>query len=220
MALSPEEEARESSDGPAFARDAAPSAGAPQGPRSGLSLGSTRPLPKTPTARPLPSQGKPSTAQLDEGLQRAKNIGVALGMIVLLLLQVLFQRVLWARVKHAFGLLKLRAIQLYHALGILLKPHLARLRNTSRQTSNQVVRATLLALIAIVSPLERSALQAAQAAKQEGAKLADGGARATLKVMGPLFASLIQLIRSGFNQAAVQRVVARLIQLTEEPPRR
>lgn len=216
MALSPEED--EVPESSSYARDEAGSAITPQGARSGLSLGGTRPLPKTPTARPLQQSQRTPTERLDEGIKRAKNIGEALGMIVVLLLQVLFQRILWGRAKHTWGSLKLRVMRLYHAFGILLKPHVTRMRDTARQTKNQAVRAILLALLKIVTPVERSALQAAQTAKQEGQKLAESGAKVTLKVLVPFFTACGQLLKTGFNQAAVQRVVARLIQLTEESP--
>lgn len=188
--------------------------------RSGLSLGGA-PAPTLGTSPRLttPSQPLPEVdpkALLQDGAKRAKNISTAVAMVVLLLIKYFALKVVGGRLKVLQSKTIVVAARLLQALYLVARPHIDSLKVKARETTNKVVRIALLALIAILTPLENVAIQTVKSAKEHSAKLAAQGVRTTVQVLRPLLQACVQIVKAGFQQAAVKKIVLRLIQILEE----
>lgn len=155
-----------------------------------------------------------------EGATRARNMAVALGMIVLILTKHFFVKIVWRRV-HAVGMaLAVIAASWLAKLGGHLAPHLMALEQAARATTNQLWRATLLTLIAVVGPLEATLGRAGAFAAQRSAMLATRSAATAWAAIWPaivaLGAAFGNLIRAGTSSQAFQKAVQKVLQLVEE----
>lgn len=187
--------------------------------RSGLSLdgkpssGGTSPRLTTPS-KPLPEVDP--KALLQDGAKRAKNITTALAMVVVLLLKYFAVKVVGGQLKVVQSKTIVLLARLLQALYIVGKPHFEKLKVQARETTNQLKRTVLLALIAILMPIENVTLNTVKSAKEHSAKLAAQGVRTTVQVLRPIAQAIVTMMKAGFQKATVQKVVLRLIQILEE----
>lgn len=206
--------------GPRFAADGTilPT---PKAPRSNLSLSGGLPSQPAASTAPLRTASQPlpeidPKALLKDGAKRAKNLSTALMMVVLLLAKFFVVKVVGSRLAVVYSRTVVIAARLLQALYLVVKPKLDDLKVRAKETTNKLVRMALLALIALLTPIENMAGVAIKSAKVHGAKLAAQGARTTVQVIRPIIAAVVQAMQAGFQKAVVQKIVLRLIHILEE----
>ncbi|MNL68127.1 hypothetical protein D3C87_1928000 [compost metagenome] len=99
---------------------------------------------------------------------------------------------------------------------MVLRPHLARLRQLAREHGNKAFRSFLIALIAVVGPLEEAIIKVLGIAKVEAAKLAERSTRSLRQVLASLGSAIAQAIRAGMTRPAVQKLAHKLIKILED----
>jgi hypothetical protein len=184
-----------------------------QGPRSSLSLGGARtgPVPAEPEAA-----GREPRDLLQEGATRARNMAHALAMIVLLLAKYVAVKIVWARLQTVGMRSFLVSTRLLQALYVVAKPHLDRLREQARVTTNQVWRAVLIGLIQVIGPTEEIVVKLLGIAKVEAVKLAAKSTRSATQVLAAVGKAIGQAIKAGLTRPAVQKLAAKVIRILEE----
>lgn len=156
------------------------------------------------------------TEILQEAASRAKNMAVAAGMIVYLLLKLLVDRIIAPRLRAVGRWLGLRLVQALLLTGGYLQPHWSRFKEVAGRTRVKVVRRVLELLIAGVAPIEAALGRLAGSAKQRSGLLAEKGAVSLAVVLRATFNAIGALFRAGFSRPAVQALVQRLLDLAGE----
>ena len=183
-----------------------------KGPRSALSLGGGT----TPMAGPATEAAGPQRDLMAEGAARARNMATALVMIVVLLAKYVAVKVVWRRLQTLGTRGFLVGSRLLQAFYVVMQPHLLRLREQARATSNKAFKAVLLALIAVVGPAEEAIVKLLGVAKVEAAKLAAQSTRTLGQVLAPIGAAIGQAIKAGLTRPAFRTLAAKLIHILEE----
>ena len=152
----------------------------------------------------------------DEGLTRAKNMGVALVMIVFLLAKYVAVKLVWKRVERVLAIVVVRTAVLLSALYLKAQPHIERFKVMANETKNKTFRLVLGMLILILAPLENGLLKIFGIAKVQSERLAVEGASKAVQVVVPMLMALGQVIKAGFSKPAIQRMLNRLFEVLEE----
>lgn len=152
----------------------------------------------------------------DEGLTRAKNMGVALAMIIFLLAKYVVVKLIWKRVERVLAIVVVRTAVLLSALYLKAQPHIERFRVMARETKNKTFRLLLGVMILILTPIENGLLKMFGLAKVQSERLAVEGASKAVQVIVPMMQALGQVIKAGFSKPAIQRMLNRLFQVLEE----
>ena len=155
-----------------------------------------------------------------EGATRVRNMGVAVGMIALILTKHFFVKVIWRRV-HAVGMaFAVIAASWLARFGSILAPHLATLEQAARHTTNLAWRRTLMTLIAVIGPLEATLAASGRFAASRSAMLATRSAAAAWAALWPAIVGLIGAVgtvfKAGLNSQAFQKAVHKVMLLVEE----
>lgn len=183
------------------------------GPRSSLSLGGGR------LTGPIPDASADIAAtrdMLSEGATRARNMAHALVMIVYLVAKLIFVKMLGEQLRHVGTRLFLLSSRLLQATYLVLKPHLERLREQARHTTNKAWRTALVGLIGVVGPIEELVLRILGIAKAEAAKIAARGTRSAGQVIAAIGKAIAQAIQAGLSRPAVQKLATKVIRILED----
>jgi hypothetical protein len=178
-----------------------------KGPRSALSLGGGA----TPMAAPATESAGPQRDLVAEGATRARNMATALVMIVVLLAKYVAVKVVWRRMQTLGTRGFLVGSRLLQAFYVVIQPHLVRLREQAKATSNKAFKTVLLALIAVEAIVKLLGV-----AKVEAAKLAAQSTRTLGQVLAPIGAAIGQAIKAGLTRPAFRKLAAKLIHILEE----
>lgn len=155
-----------------------------------------------------------------EGATRARNMAVAMGMIVLILTKHLLVKVIWRRISAVGMALAVIGASWLARIGVKLAPHLAALEQAARHTTNQLWRRTLLTLIALVGPLEATLGRAGVFAATRSAMLASRSAATAWAALWPaivgLGAAVGSVFRAGMSSQAFQKAIHKVMKILEE----
>lgn len=185
-----------------------------KGPRSSLSLGNGA----TPGTSPIAASEEAGIERdlIAEGALRARNMGTALVMIVVLLAKYVAIKVVWTRLQLLGTRGFLVGSRLLLAFYLVVRPHLERLREQAKATSNKAFKGALLALIAVVGPAESGIIKILGIAKVQAAKLATRSTRTLGQVLAPIVAAIGQAIKAGLTLPAFRKLAAKLVHILEE----
>lgn len=153
---------------------------------------------------------------LNEGLTRAKNMGVALGMIVFLLIKFFFVKVIWKRTQSSFAWLVVKAAVYASQAWLKAQPHWERVKVMAAETKVKLIRVTLMGLITALTPLESLLLKTTGIAKERSALLADRSAMTIAQALAAFFNAIGGAFRSGFSKPGVQKMLAKIFELVDE----
>ena len=153
---------------------------------------------------------------LNEGLTRAKNMAVALGMIVFLLVKFFFVKIVWKRAQGASAWIVVKAAVYASQAWLKAQPHWERVKTLAAETKVKVIRVTLMGLITALTPIENLLLKTTGIAKERSALLADKSAMTVAQALTALFNAIGGAFRSGFSKPGVQKMLAKVFELVDE----
>lgn len=153
---------------------------------------------------------------LNEGLTRAKNMAVAFGMIVFLLLKFFAVKVVYKKLKDRFAWIVVKAAVLLSQAWAKLQPHWEALKLRAAETKVKAVRLTLTALIIALTPIENAAMKVTGVAKERSALIADKSAMTLAQFLTQSFNAIGTAFRTGFTRPGVQKMLNRVFELVDE----
>jgi hypothetical protein len=153
---------------------------------------------------------------LNQGAARAKNMGVAAGMIVFLLSKYFVQKIIWKRLERYIAIAVVSSAKFLAKLYERAKPPLERLKLRAHETKNKAIRISLGLLIVALTPVENALLKFFGIAKTQSEKLATTTTTSVLVVFARAFGLLGQMIKGGLSKPAMQRALAKLFEVLEE----
>lgn len=153
---------------------------------------------------------------INQGATRAKNIGVALVMICVLLTKYFAVKVVWKRVERVLAIVVVRVAGMLAKVYERVKPHLDHYRQVAMQTRNKAVRVALGLMIAAVTPLESALMKFFGIARTQSERVAVQGTNSVIGMILPVFRAMGAAVSNGMSKPAMQRVIARIMELADE----
>lgn len=153
---------------------------------------------------------------LNQGATRAKNMGVALVMICVLLTKYFVLKVVWKRLERVLAIVVVRSATVLSKLYAKAQPHIERFKARAVQTKNKAVRITLGLMIVVLTPVEQALLKFFGIAKQQSEVLAVHGTNRAISMIIPIFRAVGTALRAGFSRPAMQRMLARVLEIVDE----
>jgi hypothetical protein len=153
---------------------------------------------------------------LNEGMTRAKNMAIAAAMIVFLLTKFFFVKIVWKRLQSGFAWVVVKSAILASKAWVKLQPHWERFKAYVAETKVKVVRTVLSLLIVALTPLENSLLKATGIAKAHSEAVAHKSAMTIAQTLVVFFNAIGTGMKAGFSRPAMQKMMARLLELVDE----
>ncbi len=153
---------------------------------------------------------------LNEGLLRAKNMAVAFGMIVFLLLKFFFVKIIWKRLSSGIAWVVVQVAIVASKAWLKLQPHWERFKVFAAATKMKLVRSTLSVLIVALTPVENFLFKVTGIAKAHTEKAAHKSAMTIAQALANVFNAIGTAFQAGFSKPAMQKMLNRVFELVEE----
>jgi hypothetical protein len=155
-------------------------------------------------------------AMINEGATRAKNMGVAVVMIVFLLAKYFVVKICWKPLERYVGIIVVRSA-VYLTKGYeRLKPHIENLKARAQQTKNKLIRVSLGLLIVVLTPVETMLLKYFGVAKATSERLATQSTTSVLTVIATMMKATGAALRAGLSKPAMQKLLAKLFEVLDD----
>ena len=153
---------------------------------------------------------------LNEGLTRAKNMGVALGMIIFLLAKFFFVKVVWKRAQSATAWVVVKIAVYASQAWLKAQPHWEQVKTKAAETKVKIIRITLMGLITALTPVENMLMKTTGIAKERSALIADRSAMTIAQALSAFFNAIGGAFRTGFSKPGVQKMMNKVFELVDE----
>lgn len=153
---------------------------------------------------------------LNEGMTRAKNMAVAMGMIIFLLAKFFVVKVVWKRLQSASAWVVVKCAVYASQAWLKLQPHWERFKVVAAETKVKILRTTLMGLITALTPIENMLLRATGVAKERSALIADRSAMTIAQALASIFSAIGAAFRTGFSKPGVQKMLNKIFELVDE----
>lgn len=156
---------------------------------------------------------------LEEGLNRARHIAVAVVMILYLLARLLVVKIIWARVRMMAVWAGFHLARVFLHIYTWLLPHWERLKRLALETTHRWLRVVLCVLFEALLPLEKALARVGVVLKAHTERVAVRGAMTLAELLRSIFGAIGALFSAGFSRPAAKKFMLRLSELLEEAQR-